>query len=342
MGAGLALLFFYIIAPFLIPLFLASVFGILCQPIQNKLSQKMAPWLAGMLTTLGLILGFLAPFVTFLVGGTHQLIGFIGKVSLPRSDDSPESLLNHPWLKSIVKFVQDVMPTDREWLKDQAIDLIRVTLAKVSAMLGTTLAQMPSLMLGALIFVIGFYFFLVDGEKLMRFASNLSPMKFEKTEELFHSFERSCRGVVLGLFASALAQGVLMFCFAFGTGIPHPLLWGLATAVLSLVPLLGSAPVGIGLTVYLFSTGHPVAGTFMAIGAVLVGITDNVVRPAIMRGEAEMHPLLALVSVFGALHLFGASGIFLGPIIAAVFVSFLKILVQELKKEKGTHIAPSL
>jgi predicted PurR-regulated permease PerM len=49
-----------------------------------------------------------------------------------------------------------------------------------------------------------------------------------------------------------------------------------------------------------------------------------------MKGQAEMHPLLALVSALGAVSWMGATGIFLGPIIAAVFVTFLKIVSREL------------
>jgi predicted PurR-regulated permease PerM len=52
-----------------------------------------------------------------------------------------------------------------------------------------------------------------------------------------------------------------------------------------------------------------------------------------MKENAQMHPFLALVSVFGAIHLLGPTGIFLGPIIAAVFVSFLKIVIGELRRE---------
>jgi predicted PurR-regulated permease PerM len=83
----------------------------------------------------------------------------------------------------------------------------------------------------------------------------------------------------------------------------------------------------------------------MLCGGVLVATSDNVVRPWILKGHSEMHPLLALVSVFGAVNLVGATGIFLGPVIAAVFVSFLKMLALEIRRESlilppGTNTTP--
>jgi len=322
----------------MIPLFLAAVFAILCHPVYSRLRKYLPPWGAGLTLTLSLLLGFLGPIITILIGGTHQLVDFLSQVKFPTGAGTQESLLQYPWLRNVIRTLEQFVPSDREWIREQSLSLIHTTIQKLSGLLAMTLSNVPNIALGSVILVLSFYFFMVDGDRLLRFLGNLSPMKYEKTEELFVAFQSSCRGVVLGLFFSAVVQGTIMFAFAYLTGAPHAMLWGIATMVLSLVPLFGSAPVGIGLTIYLFSNGHPVAGTFMAVGAVVIGITDNVVRSWVMKGEAEMHPLLALVSVFGALHLFGASGIFLGPIIAAVFVSFLKIVVGELQKEHGTAI----
>jgi len=90
----------------------------------------------------------------------------------------------------------------------------------------------------------------------------------------------------------------------------------------------------IGATLYLAGQSQLVAATIMLMGGIGTSLADNVVRPWVMKGPAKMHPFLALVSVFGAIHLLGPTGIFLGPIIAAVFVSFLRILIGELRKEK--------
>lgn len=80
-------------------------------------------------------------------------------------------------------------------------------------------------------------------------------------------------------------------------------------------------------------------GFVMLAGGLTISTSDNIVRPLVMKEHSEMHPLLALVSVFGAVNLFGATGIFLGPVIAAVFVSFLRIVSLEIRRE-AVHLPP--
>jgi predicted PurR-regulated permease PerM len=62
----------------------------------------------------------------------------------------------------------------------------------------------------------------------------------------------------------------------------------------------------------------------IAIGA-LAGVADNIVRPLFLRGQANMHPLISLLSIFGGINLFGMIGVFVGPILAAILVSLLDI-----------------
>ena len=85
------------------------------------------------------------------------------------------------------------------------------------------------------------------------------------------------------------------------------------------------------------STGGTIV---MILGAIVVSGVDNVVRSLVMKGQSEMHPMLALVSALGATNLVGFSGIFLGPVIAAVFLGFLKILALEFRQEGHPPPAP--
>jgi predicted PurR-regulated permease PerM len=75
--------------------------------------------------------------------------------------------------------------------------------------------------------------------------------------------------------------------------------------------------------------GHTAVGVVLLITAIVVSIVDNVVRPAFLKGTANLHPLLAFVAAFGGLQMIGFSGIFLGPIVAAVFVITVHILTSD-------------
>jgi predicted PurR-regulated permease PerM len=95
--------------------------------------------------------------------------------------------------------------------------------------------------------------------------------------------------------------------------------------LMAFVPVVGTVPVSAGASLYLFFNGHIGWGIVMSVGAILATISDNIVRPWVLKGASQLHPMLALISAFGAIQLLGPTGIFLGPVIAAVFVAFLKI-----------------
>ena len=66
-----------------------------------------------------------------------------------------------------------------------------------------------------------------------------------------------------------------------------------------------------------------VVASFGVVLAVVVGISDNITRPLVLRGRDEMHPLVGLVSIFGGIAMFGLMGVFIGPILSALLLSVL-------------------
>ena len=64
------------------------------------------------------------------------------------------------------------------------------------------------------------------------------------------------------------------------------------------------------------------AGAGLVIwGTVVIGTSDNILRPILVGKDAKMSDLMVLISTLGGLTLFGAVGIILGPVIAALFSS---------------------
>ncbi|MCM2324552.1 MAG: AI-2E family transporter, partial [Oligoflexia bacterium] len=57
----------------------------------------------------------------------------------------------------------------------------------------------------------------------------------------------------------------------------------------------------------------------------ITGIVDNFVRPMVLKGRSKMHPLVSLVAIFGGIGMFGITGVFIGPIVAAILISLLQI-----------------
>ena len=60
-----------------------------------------------------------------------------------------------------------------------------------------------------------------------------------------------------------------------------------------------------------FYQGETLAAVLLAIYcAAVVSMADNVIKPIVLHGRANLHPLLALLSVLGGVQALGPIGIF--------------------------------
>jgi predicted PurR-regulated permease PerM len=112
--------------------------------------------------------------------------------------------------------------------------------------------------------------------------------------------------------------------------VDGPLLWAVATAFASFIPLFGTALVWGPLALVLGVTHGPLRGLLLAgYGIIVVGLSDNVARPLLMERQLGVHPLFVFLAVFGGLASFGFAGLFLGPLIMALTVAALDLYEQD-------------
>jgi predicted PurR-regulated permease PerM len=117
--------------------------------------------------------------------------------------------------------------------------------------------------------------------------------------------------------------------------MPSALLLALAAAFASIIPVVGAALIWVPIAIYLLLTGSVWKGVFLLIwGLVVVSSIDNVLRPWVVGGRVELHPLVLLFFIFGGVEAFGFLGLFLGPVVASVLAALFDILREELKEAK--------
>ncbi len=108
--------------------------------------------------------------------------------------------------------------------------------------------------------------------------------------------------------------------------MPNALFWGTVMVFASVVPMVGTALVWLPGGLYLLLLGHTWGALGMMVWCALAGLVcDNLLRPRLIGGQANLHPLLTFFSVLGGLSLFGMAGLILGPLILAVLLSLLNI-----------------
>jgi predicted PurR-regulated permease PerM len=168
------------------------------------------------------------------------------------------------------------------------------------------------------------FYFYKDGVAFLRWMMHLTPLPGSLEREIQAKFREVSESAFLGTFLTAAAQGFLGGLGFLIVGLP-PLVWGVIMAVLSLIPLVGTFLVWGPAAALLIAGGRMGAGIFLIVwGVVVVGLSDNVLRPLLMQGKSQLHPLLIFFSLIGGIMAFGPLGILLGPLAIVLVISMLR------------------
>ena len=204
---------------------------------------------------------------------------------------------------------------------------------KLLSLGASTLAIALQLLFGLAIMLIGIYFFLIDGPRMLENVMRLSPLADSYERELVVEFGKVSRAVVLATLLSAIAQGLLAGIGYWFAGLESAFLLTLLTVLLAMVPFVGAAAVWLPASLYLMlGTDHVLAGALLAAyGAIPVSLADNIIKPMVLKNHSQLHPLFALLSVLGGVQALGPIGILIGPMV----VAFLQTLLNMLHREIG-------
>ena len=166
------------------------------------------------------------------------------------------------------------------------------------------------------------FFFLLDGRSMLNKILYYIPLDQKEEEQVVARFVSVTRATIKGSLIIGIVQGTLAGGALYVAGIGGAAFWGTIMAVLSIIPGVGTALVWVPAAIYLFATGQAAAAVLLAIWCIaVVGTVDNVLRPWLVGRDTKMSDLLILLSTLGGLLMFGALGIIIGPIVAALFVT---------------------
>lgn len=193
-------------------------------------------------------------------------------------------------------------------------------------------AAVGALLIATVVYAIALYYFFLDGVELLSAAEALIPMDPTQQRALISQFAASVRAVVMATFLAAIGQGVATAIGIKLVGVGPFFLLLIVSTLSALVPMAGTWLVWFPVAAWLAWNGRWGAATFLTVyGAGFVGMLDNVIRTYVLKNETKLHPLLAVVSVFGGIQVMGLWGVFLGPIVACCLHSLLEIFNSEVQ-----------
>ena len=230
-------------------------------------------------------------------------------------------------------FVTEAM-SNEAWIVENLQKGATQILSASGNFLTTSLPSLLSLAVNFSIDVVIYVFTVVtlymEGPAILTAIKRLSPLDDSYEDRLFHVFGEFSLNMVVGSLATAAIQGVVASIGYAIVGVDRIIFLGVATAVLSFVPLVGTLAVWVPVALYVgFSMGWGWAIFVVIWSIVFTGTVDNLARPLFMRGSTDIHPLLVFLSVFGGMYWMGIPGVLVGPVIVAFFLALYTIYLED-------------
>jgi len=324
---------YWLLRPFLEPIVLAILIGILAMPAYQHIETLLPnrPSLAALAGCLVLWLLFVIPMSAVLVAVIGQGIEYSLAVRDWATTENIQALLAKPYVVKVHAWLADVLPEGA-----LAADSIRSHALSIAGGMGEELAAASTALLGNIVrfFVNGtlllfvLFFVLRDHDRLMAFIRHALPLSRTQEDVLFKEVRDVSKSALLGSLLTAITQGIAGGFALWLAGFPG-VFWGVIMAFTSLIPVVGTALIWVPAALILAFTGDIGWAIFLAAwGVVVVGSIDNFLRPLFMQG-ASMNTVVVFFSLLGGLQVFGLMGLIYGPLIFAVTLVLFRLYEAE-------------
>jgi predicted PurR-regulated permease PerM len=319
---------FFLVYPFLNYICFALFLTYILHPVRRTLQKKIKN---RSLCALILILLILIVIILPTIYISFKLVREI-RSNLSMMSDSPD---RYVYLEKIEYLLQRFTgeSTDLHVYKQRLIGQVRSFLVKAAP---DFLGSLTELVLGLFImFFVMFYLFQGRRRSFDRFRE-LIPLAPNLKDKLIEEIKSVTWAVVYGQVMTALVQGTLGGVGFFIFGVPNPILWGFTMIILSFLPVVGTSIIWVPAGILLILSGETFRGIGLLLwGGILVMNVDNFLKPRLISGRSNIHPVTVLLGVLGGLKLFGFIGLVAGPLILALLIALIRFYEEEYLEIKG-------
>jgi predicted PurR-regulated permease PerM len=309
---------FVLLRPFIPVLAWAAVLAVALNPAFDWLSAHLGhrPRVAAIVMTIAMLTVFLGPATWLgigLVDGLRNISDELttGDIAIP---SPPEGVRNWPLVG---------VPLHDLWKKasENLAVAIRELAPHLKPMAGTILAIAGSAGTGTLKFLASVViagFLLPSGPRIVASVRTMLTRIVPRQGADFLALAgATIRTVAQGVIGVAVLQSLLAGIGLKIAGVPHAGVLAFAVLVLGIVQI-GSAPIFLPVIIWVWTAKDMGSAILITIYLVLVGFSDNALKPLLMGRGLSTPVLVIFMGVLGGTLAHGIVGLFVGPIILAV------------------------
>ncbi len=319
LGLGL-----YILSNYLRALVWAAVLAVALWPLfermRARVSKRLQAEVLPALMTLLVGLVFLLPFLLLTLQAAreaHQILDY-GKQVEQTGVPVPDFVNHLPYGAKAVGDWWSANLAHAGWFKEAIAKVDTASNREIGRNVGVEAVHRIVLFVFSLLTL---FFLFKDGDTVIRQSLSLSERLFgPRGERVARQIAASIHGTVNGLVLVGIGEGVILGVVYFFTHVPHPVLFGAATAVAAMIPF--AAAIAFLLAALLLVASGSVVGAVIVVlaGFVVTFTADHFVRPKLIGGATKLPFLWVLLGILGGVETFKLLGLFVGPAAMAALI----------------------
>ncbi len=295
-------------------------------PVQGRLEQRVSPSIAAFALVLLAVAVVIVPLVVIVVVVASDARRLIENAD-PDSFQTAE-------LERLIEEQTGVSVDITSTLADSAQGIGGIALEQSTAWFSALTHTLVGL--GLAIFLL--YYLLKDGGDLLAWIRELTPLPDEAQDDFYRELDAVMWAVLAGHVLIAIIQGSIAGLGLFATGVPNAVFWTVVMIILSLIPLVGSFLVWGPAVLFLFLTGEPLlAVALFAYSTVVVGLSDDYLRPLLVDRYADLNPAVIILGVLGGVYAFGIMGLFYGPVLLGALMATMDVMKDHYNSLEDIH-----
>ena len=315
---------YLVTSPFLASLAWAGILAVTLEPIRASFNTRLGRGRAALVTTLLtaiLIVGPVVVLISMLAAELPMVVDFAQQ--LPERA-TPERV------QTIWDGIRARIPVS---LPDDPTDLLRRGAQAIAGFLaprvGGVVANIAGMVGSLFVTLFALFFLMRDGERVVALIRRILPFPEKERERLMTETQDLVIASVGAGLAVAAVQGTIGGVTFWALGLPAPVAWGVAIGICSLIPVVGATLVWVPVALWWLLSGAVMKAVILTgIGAGVIGMVDNILRPMILSGRASVNGLVVFIGLLGGVGAFGFVGLVLGPIILVTAGTLIDALTR--------------
>lgn len=304
-----------------IPFFMGLLIAMIMYPVCKKLESRGASRTIGVTICLAIVVALFAALIALLF---WQIRAFVGDWPTLAAKLDVSLMEFRQWLAANFQVTLEVQDN---WLHDQANQIAGFTGPLLKGTISITANTLFTLFMTPVFAAL----FLYHRRTFVSFLKKTAGNRYEaRIESILQQVIRTYFQYIKGMIMVYLIVGILNTIGLYALGVPHALLFGMLTAIMTIIPYFGifvSAllPISAAWTVH-ESIWYPIG--VIAVFAFVQYLEANIIFPKVVAAQLNVSTWATLVAILAGGIVWGVAGM----VLFIPFVAMAKITADHLEE----------